>query len=93
MNTSAVVDTGPLLVLHQIGLLPLLRNLYQKILIPEAVKNELVRGPIGQVVLASGLVEVKPFIRRMLKKGYYLSKELINKVLIQLYIAWYRLEP
>ena len=60
MRKSAVVDTGPLIILYQIGLLPLLRNLYERLSIPEAVRDELLKGPSGQAILASGLVEVKP---------------------------------
>ena len=60
MRTSAVADTGPLIILYQIELLPLLRGLYEKLFIPEAVRNELLRGPSGRAMLASGLVEVRP---------------------------------
>ena len=60
MRKSAVVDTGPLIILYQIGLLPLLRDLYERLFIPEAVRDELLKGPSGQAILASGLVEVKP---------------------------------
>jgi len=147
-----VIDTGPLIILYQIELLPFLKNFYEKLLIPEAVKNELLKGPSGQAILASGLIEVrpvsdrkaievlrvfldegeaeaiqlarelqatiiiderrgrriakslglkvrgtlgillelkrkglidavKPFIRKMLEKGYYLSEELVEEVL------------
>jgi len=60
LRKSAVVDTGPLIILYQIGLLPLLRDLYERLFIPEAVRDELLKGPSGQAILASGLVEVKP---------------------------------
>ena len=60
MRTSAVVDTGSLIILHQIRLLSLLRNLYGRLFIPEAVRDELAKGPSGQAILASGLVEVRP---------------------------------
>ena len=60
MRTSAVADTGPLIILYQIGLLPLLRDLYERLFIPEAVRNELLGGPSGRAMLASGLVEVRP---------------------------------
>ena len=59
MRKSAIVDTGPLIILYQIGLLPLLRNFYERLFIPEAVKDELLKGPSGQAILASGLVEVR----------------------------------
>jgi len=59
LRKSAIVDTGPLIILYQIGLLPLLRNLYERLFIPEAVKDELLKGPSGQAILASGLVEVR----------------------------------
>ena len=59
MRKSAIVDTGPLIILYQIGLLPLLRNLYERLFIPEAVRDELLKGPSGQAILASGLVEVR----------------------------------
>jgi len=59
LRTSAVVDTGSLIILYQIGLLPLLRNLYERLFIPEAVRDELAKGPSGQAILASGL-EVRP---------------------------------
>ena len=59
MRKSAIVDTGPLIILYQIGLLPLLRNLYGRLFIPEAVRDELLKGPSGQAILASGLVEVR----------------------------------
>lgn len=59
MRKSAIVDTRPLIILYQIGLLPLLRNLYERLFIPEAVKDELLKGPSGQAILASGLVEVR----------------------------------
>ena len=60
MRKSVVFDTGPLIILYQIGLLPILRNLYERLSIPEAVRDELLKGPSGQAILASGLVEVKP---------------------------------
>jgi len=59
LRKSAIVDTRPLIILYQIGLLPLLRNLYERLFIPEAVKDELLKGPSGQAILASGLVEVR----------------------------------
>jgi len=152
LKRLAVSNTGPLIILYQIGLLPLLKNLYDKVVILEAVRNELLKGLSGQAILASGLVEVKavkgreavrilrvfldegkaeaiqlarevqaviiiderrgrriakslglrvrgtlgillelkkrdlidsvkPFIRKMFEKGYYLSNELVREVL------------
>jgi len=60
LRKSVVFDTGPLIILYQIGLLPPLRSLYERLFIPEAVRDELLKGPSGQDILASGLVEVKP---------------------------------
>ena len=59
MRKSAVADTGPLIILYQVGPLPFLRNLYERLFIPEAVRDELFKGPSGQAILASGLVEVR----------------------------------
>ena len=59
MRKSAVADTGPLIILYQVGLLPFLRNLYERLFIPEAVRDELFKGPSGRAILASGLVEVR----------------------------------
>lgn len=39
-----VSNTSPLLYLHQIGQLPLLRDLYGEILVPLAVRDELLKG-------------------------------------------------
>jgi len=55
LKTSAVIDTGSLIVLHQLEILPLLRKLYEKLFIPEAVRDELLKGPSGQAILTSGL--------------------------------------
>jgi hypothetical protein len=39
-----VSNTSPLLYLHQIGQLDLLRQLYGRVVVPEAVAKELARG-------------------------------------------------
>ncbi len=44
MKTPAVIDTGSLIVLHQLEILSLLRKLYEKLFIPEAVRDELLKG-------------------------------------------------
>ena len=42
-----VSDTGPLIVLFKTDLLFLLKEIYQEVLVPEAVKTELIRKPEG----------------------------------------------
>ncbi|HIH45311.1 MAG TPA: hypothetical protein HA257_09675 [Candidatus Methanoperedenaceae archaeon] len=42
-----VSDTGPLIVLFKADLLFMLKELYQEILVPEAVRNELIKKPEG----------------------------------------------
>jgi uncharacterized protein len=41
---ETISNTSPLLYLHQLGQLDLLRALYGRILVPVAVANELVEG-------------------------------------------------
>jgi predicted nucleic acid-binding protein len=43
-NSPVIVNTSPLLYLHQIGYLELLQNLYKKIIVPSAVVEELTVG-------------------------------------------------
>ena len=64
MRTCAVVDTGPLIILYQIGALDLLRELYGEVLIPEAVRDELLRGPSGQAILSRTWVKVRGVMDR-----------------------------
>jgi predicted nucleic acid-binding protein len=45
-----VSDTGPLIVLFKTDLLFLLKEIYQDILVPEAVKTELIRKPEGVIL-------------------------------------------
>jgi predicted nucleic acid-binding protein len=45
-----VSDTGPLIVLFKTDLLFLLKEIYQEVLVPEAVKTELIRKPEGIIL-------------------------------------------
>ena len=52
-----ISDTGPLVVLFKTDMLFLLKEIYQEVLVPEAVKTELIRKPEGviQGILTLGL--------------------------------------
>jgi len=45
-----VSDTGPLIVLFKTDLLFVLKEIYQEVLVPEAVKTELIRKPEGIIL-------------------------------------------
>ncbi len=45
-----ISDTGPLVVLFKTDLLFLLKEIYQEVLVPEAVKTELIRKPEGIIL-------------------------------------------
>ena len=53
-----ISDTGPLVVLFKTDLLFLLREIYQDVLVPEAVKKELTRKSEGNI-----LFEKNPWIK------------------------------
>ena len=53
-----ISDTGPLVVLFKTDLLFLLRDIYQDVLVPEAVKKELTRKSEGNI-----LFEKNPWIK------------------------------
>jgi predicted nucleic acid-binding protein len=55
-----VSDTGPLIVLFKADLLFILKEIYQEVLVPEAVKKELIRKPEG-----SSIFENNPWIKVM----------------------------
>jgi len=44
MKSSLISNTGPVLALSGAGCLELLKNLYDRILVPDAVDNELRKG-------------------------------------------------
>lgn len=54
-----ICDTGPIIVLYETSLLPILKKLYNKIIIPEQVKKELLKKPDGQQILKESWIEVK----------------------------------
>lgn len=56
-----VCNTSPLLYLHQVGQLELLKSLYQRIKIPSAVREEL-RGSCRKLLQFSKLFKVRPCI-------------------------------
>ncbi len=43
-DSSVIVNTSPLLYLHQVGYLELLQKLYKRVIVPEAVVQELEVG-------------------------------------------------
>ena len=53
MNGSMISNTGPIIALMIIERLDILRNLFQKVFIPEAVHNELLLGENIGVGLSS----------------------------------------
>jgi hypothetical protein len=42
---SVIADTSPLQYLHQIGCLGLLADLFQRVIVPDGVAQEILRGP------------------------------------------------
>lgn len=44
MPEITIVNTSPLFYLHRLGLLELFKKLYGRIVVPDAVKNELDEG-------------------------------------------------
>ena len=55
-----VSDTSPLSYFHQIGRLALLQSLYEEIIIPPAVENELRAAPALHAVFDWSLIRVVP---------------------------------
>ncbi|NHI93715.1 MAG: DUF3368 domain-containing protein [Candidatus Lokiarchaeota archaeon] len=58
-----ISDTGPIIVLYETSLLPLLKQLYKKVIIPDQVKKELLKKPDGQQILKEPWIEVKQTIK------------------------------
>jgi len=67
-----VSNTGPLIVLYETSLLPVLRKMYGEVLVPLAVYNE-----ISRVEEGVKLFDVNPWIRVVEVKG----KELVRVLL------------
>ena len=95
---KVIVNSTPLIVLYGIGHLDILQKLYQEIMIPTAVYQEVtakktakylgltVTGTLGVLLKAKGqgiIESVHPLISEMKQNGFYIDSQLENMVLEQ----------
>jgi predicted nucleic acid-binding protein len=72
-----VSNTGPLIVLHETSLLWILKELYEEIMIPKAVYDELMKKSEGQKIIDENWIQVTEveesdmlkFLTNLLDKG------------------------
>lgn len=73
--TIVVSDTSPIRAFAHLELLPLLQDLYRRIIVPQAVAVELSRAPLGQVVVGPDKLAELTFVEvRAVEPGMSLSR-------------------